>query len=468
MHERKQILVADDEPNLRKVLSAQLTKDGYDILLAEDGEAAIEMLESNHVDVVVSDLRMPKQDGMAVLKWAVEHRPDVPVVLITAHGTIDNAVEALKMGAFDYITKPFDRTELKNTIQKAIRSQRKNAVNASKESIEDADFQWIGSESNKANMFQEVLRVASKEEPILILGETGTGKEALARAIHQHSKRSGSPYIRLNCGAVPKDLIEGELFGYEQGAMPGAVTAKPGRFELADQGTLYLDGIAEIPTALQSRVLRVLKEKSLVRMGSPQEIKVDVRLIATAKDEQVLSQSNKGFLPELYKHFVLEPIWVKPLRERREDMPYYIEHIQKQSAAKLNKEHVPLSDAVMDALLGYSWPGNIRELENAMERAMLLSDDGELKLAYFPAEVAGTTTLLNAALDLPDSGLEGFTGGLKEAVKEAARRLEKELIQKALLHTEGNVTKAAKLLRISRKGLQLKMKEFDLREQAEE
>ncbi|MFM2419811.1 MAG: hypothetical protein RL385_4534, partial [Pseudomonadota bacterium] len=257
--ERKQILIADDEPNLRRVLSAQLVRDGYDVHTAEDGEEALRILADHHVDVIITDLRMPKLDGLGLLRRSVVDYPDVPVIMITAHGTIDTAVEALKHGAFDYVTKPFDRTEFQRVVDKAARSRELSGrTYLSGTAEERGRYHLIGESSAMREVYQVIERVADTPSTVLLTGESGTGKELIARALHERSSRADKPYIRVNCAALPPELMESELFGYERGAFTGAVTSKPGRFELADKGTLFLDEIGEIPGNMQVKLLRAV------------------------------------------------------------------------------------------------------------------------------------------------------------------------------------------------------------------
>ncbi len=263
-----QILVADDEPNLRRVLRAQLERDGWEVHTAEDGDDAWRAMQDHHIDVVISDLRMPGLDGMALLERMVRDFPDVPVIMITAHGTVDTAVEALKLGAFDYVTKPFDRDELKNVIDKAARTRELRITEPTVDPQERGRYRIIGDSPAMHEVYSIIERVADTPSTVLITGESGTGKELIAEALHENSRRKSSPFIRVNCAAIPAELLESELFGYEKGAFTGAVTSKPGRFELAHEGTLFLDEIAEIPPSMQVKLLRVLQEQSFERVGS--------------------------------------------------------------------------------------------------------------------------------------------------------------------------------------------------------
>ncbi|MCA9580841.1 MAG: sigma-54-dependent Fis family transcriptional regulator, partial [Myxococcales bacterium] len=311
---RKQILVADDEPNLRRILSAQLTRDGYDVETADNGAEAISRLDDHHIDVLVTDLRMPKVDGLGVLKYAVEKHPGMPVILITAHGTVDTAVEALKMGAFDYVTKPFDKDELRTVIAKAARTR--DAREKDVAPLAPGRFRLIGQSAAMDEVYQVIDRVADTPSTVLITGESGTGKELIARALHENSGRKDRPFISVNCGAIPTELLESELFGYEKGAFTGAVTSKPGRFELADGGTLFLDEVGEIPITMQVKLLRAIQEQTFERVGGIRTIQVDVRLVAATNRDLHVALEQGTFRDDLYYRLNVVNLRLPPLRER--------------------------------------------------------------------------------------------------------------------------------------------------------
>ncbi|HVJ16774.1 MAG TPA: sigma-54 dependent transcriptional regulator [Polyangiaceae bacterium] len=470
--ERKQILVVDDEPNLRRVLSAQLERDGYDVHTAEDGEQALGMLKEHHIDLVISDLRMPKIDGMELLRRVVGSEEAMPVVIITAHGTVDNAVEALKTGAFDYITKPFDQAEVRTVVRKALRTRDLSERDASRPIASAAPagvrYDIIGQSSSILDLYAILDRVADTPTTVLITGESGTGKELVARALHENSSRKDKPFIKVNCAAIPRDLMESELFGYERGAFTGAVSSKPGRFELASGGTLFLDEIGSIPVEMQVKLLRALQESEFERVGGVKTIRVDVRLVAATNSDLKKEIAAGTFREDLYYRLNVVPIRLASLRERAEDIPLLVEHFVAKFNARLKKT-VTGTDEEAEALLrGYPWPGNIRELENVIERAVLFCDKSELTAADLPAEVRGTSAS-GPPSPVPHKAADTPVGqdGLKEQVKAAMVRLERELIVRALDQTGNNVTHAARLLKISRKGLQLKMKELGLRERDE-
>ena len=503
---RKQILLAEDEVNLRRVLGAQLARDGYDVKTAVDGQEAIEHLAAGHVDIVISDLRMPRVDGLTLLKHVVAQRAEIPVILITAHGTVDTAVEALKLGAFDYVTKPFDRDEFRAIVAKAARTSELRMADVGPEGEK---HEISGKSRAIREVYAMIDRVAKTPSTVLITGESGTGKELIANAIHKNSDRHDKPFIRVNCAAIPESLVESELFGYEKGAFTGAVGSKPGRFELADQGTLFLDEIGDIPLAMQVKLLRALQYMSFERVGGIKPIHVDVRLIAaTNRDLQEAIKQGK-FREDLYYRLNIVQIGLPPLRERMEDIPILVSRLVARQNERLKKNVVGVSDKAMEALVSYHWPGNIRELENVIERSVLFCEDGarvepadlpkdvfvKREPAVAPAHashleepVTGTASTSSPGSvvhvpvitstpvdldahgedDLDDEPIASGEVGLKELVREATAKVERDLILGALSQTMGNVTHAAKLLKISRKSLQTKMKELGLREPKDE
>ncbi|HTJ80362.1 MAG TPA: sigma-54 dependent transcriptional regulator [Polyangiaceae bacterium] len=476
--ERKQILVVDYEANLRRVLSAQLTRDGYDVHVAEDGEAGLAFLREHHIDLVITDLRMPKVDGMDLLRAALRDDAARPVVMITAHGTVETAVEALKTGAFDYLTKPFDQDEVRIVVKKALRARDLAEADASRDEEprsgrEDARFGIIGQSAPILELYNVLERVADTPTTVLVTGESGTGKELVARALHENSSRRDAPFIKVNCAAIPKDLMEAELFGYERGAFTGAVAAKPGRFELASGGTLFLDEIGELPTDMQVKLLRVLQESEFERVGGIKTIKVDVRLVAATNRDLKREIGHGTFREDLYYRLNVVPIALPALRDRKPDIPVLVAHFIAKFNARLKKNVTAVDDAVAERLVTYGWPGNIRELENVVERAVLFTDGSLVGLGDLPEEIRGGARETGRAsapqVEAPRGEVPASSSdGLKEQVKAAMSRLERDLIERALKQTQGNVTHAARLLKISRKGLQLKMKELGLREKESE
>jgi nitrogen regulation protein NR(I) len=466
--ERKQVLIVDDEPNLRKILSAQLSRDGYDVMTADDGEQGLALLKEHHIDLVITDLKMPKVDGMTLLRKALVDEPELPVVLITAHGTIDTAVEALKSGAFDFVTKPFDKDEVRQIVAKALKTRELRGTDATPATAsQGARFGIIGTSPGIADLYAILERVADTPTTVMITGESGTGKELVAHALHEHSSRKEKPFIKVNCAAIPKELIESELFGYERGAFTGAVASKPGRFELANGGTLFLDEIGEIPIEMQVKLLRALQESEFERVGGIKTIRIDVRLVAATNRDLKKLIAGGTFREDLFYRLNVVPIRLPALRERTSDIPLLVEHFLAKFNDRLKKKVEGVEPDTMETLVAYPWPGNIRELENVIERAVLFCDTQRLRAGDLPPEIRGIPAMAN--VPLPEADLQAALageGGLKEHVKVAMSRLEKELVSRALQQTGGNVTHAARLLKISRKGLQLKMKELGLREGA--
>ncbi|MBI2897237.1 MAG: sigma-54-dependent Fis family transcriptional regulator [Deltaproteobacteria bacterium] len=458
--ERKQILLAEDEANLRRVLGAMLTRDGYEVHTAQDGEQAIAILGQHHIETVITDLRMPKVDGLAVLRHVCKEYDNLPVIMITAHGTVDTAVEALKTGAFDYITKPFEREEFRAVVAKALRTQDLQRAEVRVAGVEPGRYRIIGQSPSMMEVYGLLERVADTPSTVLLTGESGTGKELIATALHENSSRRDKPFIRVNCAAIPKDLIESELFGYEKGAFTGAVTSKPGRFELAHGGTLFLDEIGEIPVEMQVKLLRALQESEFERVGGIKTIKVDVRLITATNRDLKQGIGEGSFREDLFYRLNVVNIHLPPLRERTGDIPLLIEHFVRRFNEKLGKKIEGVMPEAMAQLVAHEWPGNIRELENVLERCILFCDTNRIGEPELPAEVRQPMDR-----QAPEAlGMDQPTS-LKEKVREAAERVERELIVRALKQTGNNVTHAARLLKISRKSLQMKMKDFGLREE---
>ena len=462
MSENKQVLVADDEDNLRRVLKAQLQHDGYEVHCVADGEAVLQAMAEHHIDVLITDLRMPKLDGMHVLKSVSERFPNVPVIMITAHGTVDTAVEALKLGAFDYVTKPFDQAEFRTVVGKASRTRELSQKHVSGDPNQRGRYRIIGQSEPMHGVYDVIEKVADTPSTVLITGESGTGKELIARALHENSSRKDKPFVSVNCAAIPPDLLESELFGYERGAFTGAVTSKPGRFELADGGTLFLDEIGEIPVSMQVKLLRALQEQAFERVGGIKTINVDSRLVAATNRDLKASIADGGFREDLYYRLNVVHVHLPTLRDRPSDIPLLLEHFVQKFNAKLDRATTGFDDDAIKSLLRYGWPGNIRELENVVERCMIFAEDGEVGSQHLPTEIRDSDGEAHPDLIAGIGPTPGETG-LKEAVREATLKLEREFISRALDQTGGNVTHTARLLKISRKSLQNKMKELGLR-----
>ncbi len=450
------ILVVDDELNMRLVLSAMLKKEGFEVATAADGRDALEVLKKEDYTAVITDLKMPHLDGMELLSRVVQNYPAMPVIIITAHGTIATAVDALKRGAFDYITKPFEQEELKNVVRKAVKTHNLNATEPFLGPEEaERDGLMGGSETIRA-VYDTIRQVAPTTTTVIITGETGTGKELIAGAIHRHSPRSHNPFIKINCAAIAENLMESELFGYEKGAFTGAVVTKPGKFELAHRGTLFLDEVGELPKEMQVKLLRVIQEQEFERVGGLRTIKVDVRLIA-ATNRNLLQDVREGkFREDLFYRLNVFPIHIPPLRNRREDILPLTEYFVHKFNKKLGKEVTGADPEVREFFLAYDWPGNVRELENMVERMVLMAR-GDLITGESISED------MRASVSLTDSIVEGHLKPFREIMKDQKEEVEKQVISRVLEECGWNVTRSAAELGLSRKGLQLKMIKYKLR-----
>lgn len=451
----KRILIVDDEPSIRMVLRAHLTRSGYDVTATENGAEAIAMLRNEDYHLVVSDLRMPVVGGMELLNHCNETYPGLPVILITAHGTVDSAVEAIKKGAQDYVTKPFDSDELMPIIEKALRTEEKGRSNLHEDAA--GRFKIIGQTARMHKIYAMIEKVARSPTTALITGESGTGKELVARALHEHSDRASAPFIQVNCGAIPESLFESELFGHEKGAFTGAVAAKPGKFELADGGTLFLDEVGELPKDMQVKLLRVLQDGQFERVGGVRSMSVDVRLVAATNRVLETEVKEGRFREDLFYRLNVIPIQIPPLRERADDIPLLVEHFIAKFNKRLNTEVEGVSPDALAALLAHTWPGNIRELENLIERSVLLTEDTVLTMGDLPGLTPSNLGRVEAPPDAEEMGL-------KEYVRVYTTKLERARIQRVLEEEDSNVTRASKKLGISRKSLQMKMKDYGLRD----
>ena len=445
------ILVVDDDRNVCRVLKDLLERAGFEVLTAPDVDAAVPILKQQDLDLIVTDLKMPGKSGMDLLSLCHEARPAVPVIMMTAYADVEAAVTAMKKGAYDFITKPFDENELLNVAKKAFGESKKNKELLS--SYFDEASPFITEIIGKTPVIQQVLRMAQKiartDSTVLITGETGVGKELIARAIHSASQRKSHPFVKVNCAAIPDTLLESELFGHEKGAFTGAVTNKPGRFEIAHQGTLFLDEIGEIPLHLQTKLLSVLQDKSFERLGGVKTMKVDVRII-TATNQDLSSAVQSGtFRSDLFYRLNVVPIHVPPLRERKDDLIPLLNYLLDKFASKYGKKIGAISPEVMATFINYDWPGNIRELENVMERMVVMSETDSLSLDQVPPEIRGVVSTTEAST-------------LKEKIETLSQVTEKQMIIDALNKTHQNRTQAAKLLGISRRTLQNKIKEYGL------
>ncbi|HWM75993.1 MAG TPA: sigma-54 dependent transcriptional regulator, partial [Methylomirabilota bacterium] len=392
MSDQAMLLVADDDPAVRQSLERTLTREGYGVVLAPDGQAALDRLRQGGIDLLLSDLKMPGLTGLELLKQAREAAPDVDVILLTAFGTVEEAVRAMKDGAIDFLTKPLQRAQLVRVIRQAL--ERRSLIQqnrALQERLDDLlrEGNAIGVSPAFKQMMMLVQQVADSSASVLIQGESGTGKELAARAIHDRSPRRQGPFIAVNCAALPETLLESELFGYKKGAFTGAGSRKEGRFELASGGTLFLDEIADLSLVTQPKILRVLQEGEFERLGGTRAVKVDVRIVTATNQDLAQMVRDKRFREDLYYRLKVISINVPPLRERREDIRVLAEHFLRLYAAKNNRVLGGFTDEAFRRLEGYSWPGNVRELENVVERGVVLARSALIDVADLPEEIAG-------------------------------------------------------------------------------
>jgi DNA-binding NtrC family response regulator len=465
------VLIVDDEKNITFVIQAMLERAKFETLVFNRSADALEAIASEEIDLVVSDLYMPGPGGLEILEYCQKNFPHLPVVLITAFGTVEVAVSALKKGAFDFITKPFDQEELLNVVKKAVATYRQRmkepivffpqSSNGEMGLVDGSVLQEsssiVGVSPQMQDIFKVISKIAQSPSTILVCGESGTGKELVAYEIHRQSDRSSKSFIKINCAAIPGTLIESELFGFEKGAFTGAIASKPGRFELANEGTLFLDEVAEMPLEMQAKLLRVLQEQEFERVGGVATIKVDVRIItATNKDLEAEVKAGR-FREDLFYRLNVVPVRLPSLRERKDDIDLLVKYFLGEFNKKLNRSIQGITPEALNVLRNYSWPGNIRQLENVLERMILMCEESSLSAVDLPEELSAGLLMRGEEVD----GSEASS--LKQIVRRQTQALERELIEKALEETHGNVTRAAEKLGLSRKGLQLKMKELGVR-----
>jgi two-component system response regulator AtoC len=384
MSETRTILIADDEPNIRRVLQALFNKNGFQVLTAENGRRAIEIASNHPVDVLVSDLIMPDMTGVEVLRAVKSQQPNCAAILITAYGTIKTAVEAMRLGAYNYITKPFDLNELHTMVKQALEAQSEVVSEAKTPRASrraPAKFnELIGNSEKMKELLRTIERAADSRATVLVRGESGVGKELVARALHANSSRASKPFVAISCAALPETLLESELFGHEKSAFTGASSQRTGRFELAHTGTLFLDEIAEIPPSLQVKLLRVLQEREFERLGGTKSIKVDVRLVAATNKDLEKAVAEGEFRQDLYYRLQVIQIYVPALRERQEDIPLLVNHFLEKYCRENDRAITAVAPETMELLLRYPFPGNVRELENAIESAVVLADRNAITL----------------------------------------------------------------------------------------
>ena len=453
----KRILIIDDEESFRHMLSVILKREGFEVETASDGEEGLQKVIINTYEQVLCDIRMPRMDGLDFLKEVQKTGIDTTLIMMSAYGTIDTALEAMKLGAYDYISKPFKPDEIILTLKKADERERLRKENERlrKEVKKEYSFENIVSKNEKMQkIFEVVKKVAPYKSTILIMGESGTGKELVARALHYSSDRSQRPFIPVNCGAIPENLLESELFGHAKGAFTDAIRTKKGLFEEADGGTLFLDEIGELPLSLQVKLLRVLQDGEIRRVGEGKPIQVDVRIVAATAKELIKEVNEGRFREDLFYRLNVFPVHLPPLRERKEDIPLLANHFIKKFSQDIGKYVTGIHPRALEALLNYRWFGNVRELENTIERAMVLADRSEIERENLPMEIQG----FHENIPLPSVPEEECS------IKKASKAMEINLIQKALKKTKGNHTHASKLLEISHRALLYKIKEYGIKE----
>jgi len=446
---KAKLLIVDDEKHIREGLQKALSSDGYEVELASDGEEALEKIEEGDVDLVITDLKMPKLSGDELMKEALERNPYLPVIILTGHGTIENAVEAMRNGAYDYLTKPLNIDKLSLIVKRALENsslkrQNRELLNQLKQKYSFDNI--IGKSSAMKSVFETIELVAPSRANVLIYGESGTGKEMIADAIHHNSPRRDKPYIKVHCAAIPETLLESELFGHERGAFTGAIATKRGRFELAHTGTIFLDEVGEISPAMQVKLLRVIQQREFERVGGETPIKVDVRIIS-ATNKNLKEEVEKGkFRDDLYYRLDVVSIHVPPLRERKDDIPLMVHKFIEEFSKENNKQIEGITSGALQALVSYRWPGNVRELRNVIESIVVLTKNSIITEQDLPSYI--TSKDEQASLKIP-AGVS-----LAEA--------EKRLILFTLQNTGGNKTKASEILKIGRKTLHRKLAEYGI------
>jgi two-component system response regulator AtoC len=452
---RQRVLVVDDEPKMQRVLEIMLHGMGHDVLLSADGQAALELAQSTPVDLVVTDLRMPVMDGIALLAALREQGIETPVIVMTAHGTVESAVTAMKHGAYDYILRPFDVEAVEVVITRALtlgRMQREKQF--LREEVDKGWGEFVGRSTVMQQQYELIRQVAGSNTTVLITGESGTGKELAARAIHRASPRREALFVPINCAAIPAELLESELFGHAKGAFTGAEKERIGKFEMADGGTIFLDEVTEMRPSLQAKLLRVLQESVVERLGSNRSLSIDIRVVA-ATNQDVRRAVQQGILREdLFYRLNVVTVIMPPLRERLEDIPLLADYFIEKHGLKLGRGHPRLTAEALARLQRYTWPGNVRELENVIERALVLSHGDQLEVQHLPRELVSPAEIAEPAVSVP------FAPSL--SLIPAVERLEKGFIAQALQQAAGNKAKAARLLEISERAVWYKIKKYGL------
>ena len=446
------ILIVDDEESMRDFLSIMLHREGYQVDTATDGSQAVSHLREHSYDLVISDIKMPRMTGLELLAHIKERTPETVVLMVTAFSSTDEAVEAMKQGAYDYITKPFKNEEIRLIVKNALERRELRQENKALKEELGKRFSFgglIGKSKAMQDVFTLMRKVAASPVKVLVTGESGTGKELVAKAIHYNSDRSGGPFVPINCGAIPENLIESELFGHEKGAFTGAIKLKPGLFEIAENGTIFLDEIGELPPLMQVKLLRVLQENEVRRVGGTKDIQTNVRVLAATNRHLEDAVAEGSFREDLYYRFNVIRVDLPPLRRRREDIPVMIDFFWERFTGQ---KEVRVAEDAMRRLIDYQWPGNVRELENVIERATVLGHDNEITLDSLPPNlVTGMSTSVTPLTDIPETGmdLDAYLG-----------EIEKEILLKALDRTGGVRKSAAILLGITFRSIRYRLSKY--------
>lgn len=451
------ILVVEDKESMAAMLKETLEAEGYKVIPARDAAKGIKYLKDGKIDLVLTDLKLPDKNGIDVLKASKEENNLTPVIVMTAFGSVEAAVSAMKEGAFDFITKPFDTDHLIILIKRALETQRLVTENILLKEEVSSRFGLpgiIGKSRNIVDVAQIVQKVAATKTTVLILGESGTGKELFARAIHNLSSRKHYPFVPINCAAIPKALLESELFGHEKGSFTGADARKMGKFELADKGTIFLDEIGDMDLSIQAKLLRAIEEGEIERVGAITFMKLDVRIVAASNKDLEKAVEEKKFREDLFYRLNVFPVRVPPLRERKEDIPLLVEYFINKYCNEMKTPVKSVSKEALDILMGYHWKGNVRELENTIERAVILCDGDVITPDHF--------VLSKEVVSGPVTAFSSTEGTLESVAKEALRTAETKRISSALHETRGNKSKAAEILQVSYKTLLTKIKEYGI------
>lgn len=454
------MLIAEDNDLTRLNIAELLSENGYDVTAVRDGKEAMEVFPGDKYDLVITDLKMPSIDGLQLLKFIKELNPENVVVMMTGYATVSSAVEAMKWGAFDYITKPLKDDLVLLTVKRALSFAKLKEENiALKDRLKEKyDFgKMIGYSASMKKVFETIKKVASSDSTVIIYGESGTGKELVARAIHFNSDRKLKPLVTVNCGAIPEDLLESELFGHEKGAFTGAIRSRIGRFELAQEGSIFLDEIGDMSPSLQVKLLRVIQERQFERIGGMKTIDADVRIVAaTHRDlEEAVKEGN--FREDLFYRINVIPIHLPPLRERITDIPILISHFMRTFNTMKKKKVNGLSDGAMNCMMEYSWPGNVRELQNTMEMLVVMKEEGDIDVEDLPERIhrnVSGMSQVQTGLEIPDDGLN---------LNQAVTQFEKSILLKALEKSGGVKNKAAKLLKLNRTTYVEKLKRYNIK-----